>query len=491
MRIYFLFFLLLSFNLVFGQKKAATKKPNVIIIFMDDMGYGDLEDYGAIGYKTPNLTKLAETGERFTNFCVPQATCTASRAALLTGCYPNRIGMYGAFSPNAGIGLNVKETTIAEILKSVGYKTQMVGKWHLGNEPGFLPTTQGFDDYLGLPYSNDMWPVDYDGSPAKPNSPKSRWPKLPLLHITAGKHIPDTVMILRNLSDQAKLTTLYTEKAVDFIRKNKKSPFFLYLAHSMTHVPLAVSSKFKGKSEQGLFGDVMMEIDWSVQQIMQTINKEGLAKNTLVIFTADNGPWLNFGNNSGSTGGLREGKGTSWEGGTREPCIMSWPGVIPKGIINNKLISTIDILPTLAAITGAKLPEHQIDGINMLNVLKGEDVNPRKTFYYYYNHNDLEAVRIGYWKLVLPHKFRSYEHVLPGNNGFPGPYAAGHIDSLALYNLRNDPGERYNLIDQNPDLVAKLQALAEQARADLGDDLTKRIGANRRAAGTLKHESNK
>jgi len=470
----------------FTQTTRATQKPNVIIVFMDDTGYGDLEDYGATGYSTPNLTLLAKNGMRFTNFTVPQAVCTASRGAILTGCYPNRIGIFGAFSPNAKIGLHQQEVTIAELLKSVGYTTQMIGKWHLGNEPEFLPTVQGFDDYFGLPYSNDMWPVDYDGRPnTTPGKGRGIYPVLPLLHIAAGKQIPDTVMKIRTLDDQALLTTLYTEKAVDFIRKNKKAPFFLYFAHSMTHVPLAVSPKFKGKSKQGMFGDVMMEVDWSVQQIVQTLKEQGIDQNTLIIFTSDNGPWLNFGNHSGSTGGLREGKGTSWEGGTREPCIMSWPKVIPKGKVSNQLVSTIDILPTLAAITGARLPVNKIDGVNMLSLLQGRDISVRDTFYYYYHRNDLEAVRIGQWKLILPHKYRTYENALPGKDGFSASYGTAQTDSLLLYDLRRDPGERYNVISQHPDIVQQLQAVAEAARQDLGDDLTKREGINRRPAGTL------
>lgn len=473
----------------FAQSKSSLQKPNIIIIFMDDLGYGDLEDYGAAGYKTPNLTRLADNGIRFTSFYTPQATCTASRSALLTGCYPNRIGMYGALGPNAGLGLNPDETTIAEMLKTAGYATGMIGKWHLGNEPEFLPTKQGFDEYFGLPYSNDMWPVGYDGRPLPPEHPKAkRYPVLPLLQLTAKQQVPDTAVFIRTLDDQAKLTTLYTEKAVNFIHKNKQKPFFLYLAHSMTHVPIAVSPKFKNKSEQGLFGDVMMEVDWSVQQIVKTLKEQDLDENTLIIFTADNGPWLNYGNHNGNTAGLREGKGTSWEGGTRVPCIMSWPKLIPKGFVNNKLASTMDIFPTLAAITGAKLPEHKIDGVNILPLLKNEDASPRKSLYYYYNKNDLEAVRQGHWKLVFPHKYRSYENVMPGNEGYPGPYAKGTLDSLALYDLRRDPGERYNVVEAYPEIVSELQELAEKAREDLGDNLTGREGKNRRPIGSIKSD---
>lgn len=468
------------------QNHAHPDKPNVVIIFMDDMGYGDVEAYGATGYSTPAINQLAMNGMRFTNFYTPQATCTASRAALLTGTYPNRMHMYGAFGPNQGIGLHTDEVTIAEMLKDRGYSTMMIGKWHLGNEPEFLPTTQGFDAYLGLPYSNDMWPVDYDGTALPEDHPKfKRYPVLPLLSITRGQQIPDTALKVTTLEDQARLTTLYTEKAVSYIRKHKDTPFFLYLAHSMTHVPIAASGKFKGKSEQGLFGDVMMEVDWSVQEIVETLKKEGLYENTLVVFTSDNGPWLNYGNHNGSTAGLREGKGTSWEGGTRVPGIMAWPGVIPAGKVNHKLSSTIDLLPTIAEITGASLPDRKIDGVSILSLLEGKDTQPRTEFYYYYNRNDLEAVRMGRWKLIFPHKYRSYEGVLPGNDGYPGPYAKGVQDSLALYDLRRDPGERYNVIDQNPEVVRKLQALAQRAREDLGDELRGEQGKNRRPIGKL------
>jgi arylsulfatase A-like enzyme len=469
-------------DIIKAQTKALPTKPNVVVIFMDDMGFGDLESYGATGYKTPNLVRMASRGKQFNSFYTPQATCTASRAALLTGCYPNRINMYGAFGPRDLIGLNPDETTLAELLKSAGYKTQMVGKWHLGNHPMFLPTKQGFDDYMGLPYSNDMWPVNYDGTPATPQQNKSKWPALPLLQIKQGQEIPDTLRIMKGISDQAELTTLYTERAVEFIKNNKKNPFFLYLAHSMPHVPIGVSDKFKGKSEQGLFGDLMMEIDWSVGEILNTLTALKLDQNTLVIFTSDNGPWLNFGNHNGNTAGLREGKGTSWEGGTRVPCIMSWPGVIAPGTISNQLASTIDIFPTLASISGVELPVQKIDGINLLPQLQNDNRSTRDTLLYYYNKNDLQAVRLGQWKMFFPHEYRSYEGVMPGDNGFAGPYAQGVLTEPVLYDLRRDPGERYNVISRYPEIVKQLEQVAEKAREDLGDDLTNRKGKNRRPA---------
>ncbi|NPA36093.1 MAG: sulfatase [Chlorobi bacterium] len=465
------------------NSRTKEKLPNVVLIFMDDMGYGDLGTYGAIDYETPNLDKLATEGMRFTNFYAAQAVCSASRAGLLTGCYPNRIGITGALMPWAKHGLSDKEMTIAQLLKQKGYATGMAGKWHLGHLKPFLPLQHGFDEFLGLPYSNDMWPVDYDGKPITEKSSKPWKAKYPQLPLIDGN---EKVGEIRTLKDQGSLTTLYTDRAVDFIKRNKDRPFFFYLAHSMVHVPLGVSDKFKGKSKQGLFGDVMMEIDWSVGQVLKAIKDNGLEDNTIVIFTSDNGPWLNFGNHAGSTGGLREGKGTSWEGGQREPCIVKWPGVVPEGVICNKLSSTIDILPTLAEITGASLPGHKIDGVSILSLWKGDkDANPRDNFYYYYGRNNLEGIRKGNWKLVLPHWYRSYEGVLPGNDGFPGPYAKDST-GLALYDLRRDPGEHYDVKELYPDVVEDIMKIVDKAREDLGDDLTGVKGKNRRKPGVVK-----
>lgn len=476
--------LLLSGLTVFGQATSnnpGDKLPNIVLIFMDDLGYGDLGSYGATQFQTPNIDRLASQGVRFTNFYVSHAVCSASRAALLTGCYSNRVGISGALIPNSKIGLNTEEETIPELLKKKNYKTAAFGKWHLGDAPQFLPLQHGFDEYLGVPYSNDMWPVYFDGSRnlSEAYKRKAKFPELPL--IKGNNKIKE----IKNLEDQAELTTLYTESAIDFIARNKDNPFFVYLAHSMPHVPLAVSDKFKGKSEQGLYGDVIMEIDWSVGQIMNTLEKNGLTDNTLIIFTSDNGPWLNFGNHAGSAGGLREGKGTSFEGGQRVPCIMKWPGIIPEGIVSNNMASTIDILPTMASIINVPLPDKRIDGVDILSLMKGNDkANPRKSFYYYYRENNLEAVRQNHWKLILPHEHRSYEGVLPGIDGFPGSYGQGKT-GMALYNMRTDPGERYDLKELYPEIVEKLIKLAERARTDLGDDLTGNPGKNRRKPGQL------
>lgn len=457
-------------------------KPNIVLILMDDMGYGDIGRTGANQYDTPNLNRLADQGLQFTWYYTPQAVSSASRAGLLTGCYPNRIGFSGALMPWSEIGISSEETTIAQMLKKKGYHTGIIGKWHLGWQKKFLPLQHGFDEYYGLPYSNDMWPVDYDGVPvAKKDttSPKMRYPELPLIE---GN---DKVGEVRTLADQDKLTTTYTEHAIRFIEEHKKEPFFLYLPHSMVHVPLGVSEKFRGKSRQGLFGDVMMEVDWSVGEIMKELEKTGLDRNTLVIFTSDNGPWLNFGNHAGTTGGLREGKGSTWEGGQRVPCLIRWPGVVPEGEICNKLSSSIDILPTLAAITGAPLPDKKIDGVSILPLLLGDrEAAPRQNFLYYYQENNLEAVQIGYWKLILPHTdIQVYRGHQPGKDGWPGPVGTETITEIQLYDLRRDPGEWYDVSVSYPEKVRELQELAARARKDLGDNITGDPGANRRKAG--------
>jgi len=461
---------------------AKPKLPNIIVVFIDDMGYGDLGCYGATGYTTPNLDRMASQGIRFTNFVSAQAVCSASRAGILTGCYPNRVGISGALNPDSKIGLNLDEETIPEILKPQHYKSIAIGKWHLGCLREFLPLQQGFDEYLGLPYSNDMWPVNYDGTPITKESKGRKYGYPPLPLIEGNEKIRE----INTLEDQAELTTLYTERAVKFIGENKKNPFFLYLAHSMCHVPLAVSGKFKGKSPQGLFGDVIEEIDWSVGEVLKALEENGLTKNTLVIFTSDNGPWLNFGNHAGSAGGLREGKGNSYEGGQREPCIMKWPGHIAEGTICNKLASTIDLLPTFAEITNSDLPKKKIDGVSILPLLLGiPNANPREYFLYYYRKNNLEGVRKGNWKLVFAHPGRTYHGFEPGKDGFPGATNENFNFEEGLYDLRRDPGEQYDVKVFYPEIVAELKKIADEAREDLGDDLTGHPGKNRREPGKV------
>lgn len=444
------------------------EKPNVILIHLDDMGYGDLSLTGATGYSTPHIDNMAREGIFLTNYYSPQAVSSASRAGLLTGCYPNRVGFFGALGPHSKIGISSEEETIAELLKAEGYATAAYGKWHLGVQQSFLPTNHGFDEFYGIPYSNDMWPRHPTGS----------YPDLPLFE--DGKIVNPAV----TPDDQSQFTTDFTLRTVEFIKRNRETPFFIYLAHPMPHVPLHVSDKFKGKSVQGSYGDVMMEIDWSVGTIMETLAECGLDENTLLIFTSDNGPWINYGNHAGSTGGLREGKGTTFEGGQRVPCIMRWQGTIPEGSICNSLVSAIDILPTLVELAGAKPPEKQIDGVSILPILEGDlEAQPRETFYYYYRRNSLQAVRYQQWKLILPHPGRTYEGFQPGIDGLPGEVDEQHKHGGSLHDLRRDPGERYDVSESFPDIVGKLQQIAEEARRDLGDDLTGNNGNNRRKPG--------
>ena len=456
---------------------ASARTPNIVLIFIDDMGYADIGAFGAEGYATPNLDRMAAEGRKFTDFYVTQAVCSASRAGLLTGCYNVRVDILGALGPGAKNGLNPEEVTIAEICKQRGYATACYGKWHLGHHEKFLPQQHGFDDYFGLPYSNDMWPYH----PGVRNLPMEerlkRWPHLPL--IEGNQTINPKV----TPEDQEQLTTQYTERAVAFIEKNREKPFFLYVPHSMVHVPLYVSDKFKGKSERGLFGDVMMEVDWSVGQIMASLRKNGLEKDTLVIFTADNGPWLSYGDHAGSAGPLREGKGTMFDGGCRESTLMWWPGKIPAGTSCETPAMTIDILPTVAKLIGAKLPDHRIDGKDIWPLIAGDEgaASPHEAYYFYYG-NELQAMRMGDWKLHFPHGYRTMAGRPGGTGGIPANYSQAKI-GLELFNLRQDIGETRDLSAEHPDLVAKMQAMAEKVREDLGDG--KRKGSGVRPAGQL------
>ena len=470
-------------------------RPNVVIIFTDDQGYQDVGCYGAEGFETPHLDQLARQGIRFTNFYVAQPVCSASRAALLTGCYPNRVGIHGALGPGSDVGLHPDETTIADMLKKQGYATAIFGKWHLGHHPEFLPTQQGFDQYFGLPYSNDMWP----------RHPEERFdfPPLPLIK---NQTIIDTIE-----SDQSQLTTWYTERAVQFIQDHKSEPFFLYVPHNMPHVPLFVSDKFAGTTERGLYGDVIREIDWSVGQIVKTLKDNGLEDNTLVIFTSDNGPWLSYGEHGGRALPLREGKGTAWEGGVRVPCIMRWPGHIPAGTVSKQSAMTIDILPTLAEITGASLPERPIDGLSILPLLENQPgaQNPHEAYYFYYKHNELHAVLSGEWKLYFPHNYRTLSGkvgcddstLVAGNPvadtleidtpevGHPVAYEHVDMKEPELYHLSEDIAETRNVAAEHPDVVQRLTALGEQARQELGDALTGQVGEEVREPGRLVAES--
>ena len=475
------FVLLTCLNTPFAIAQTKKSLPNIILILMDDLGYGDLSCYGALDIRTPHLDQLANEGIRFTNYLSAQAVCSASRAALLTGCYSNRVGISGALFPNAGVGLAQSEVTIAEMMKQKKYATAIFGKWHLGDAVEFLPLQQGFDEYLGIPYSNDMWPMEYDGTPAKETNYKYTLPILPLIKNN------EKIGEIKTLEDQSTLTGLYTDAAISFIKRNKNKPFFLYLPHSMPHVPINASKKFRGKSKQGLYGDVIQEVDDAVGRIMRTLKQQGIDKNTIVIFTSDNGPWFNYGNHAGNAGGFREAKGTTFEGGHRVPFIVRWQGSIKGGQVCNQLVSAIDILPTFATLCKLQLPANKIDGVSLMPILKGDmNASPRKNFLYYYRKNSLEAVRRDNWKLVFEHPSRSYLNQVPGKDGFPGESPEDILMSLALYDLRRDPAETYDVKDQYPDIVIELNKLAEDARKELGDDLQNRVGEKNRPIGKVK-----
>jgi arylsulfatase A len=456
--------------------RAETRLPNFVIIFTDDQGYADVGVFGAKGFTTPNLDRLAAEGRKFTNFHVAQPVCSASRAALLTGCYSNRIGIHGALGPAATHGIADDEMTLAELVKQKGYATGMTGKWHLGRPAQFLPTHHGFDEYFGLPYSNDMWPLH-------PEAKAGTYPPLPLIE---GDRVLKEEL---THEDQAQLTTQYTERAVRFIEKNKDGPFLLYVAHNMPHVPLHVSDKFKGKSARGLYGDVIEEIDWSVGEILAALKRSGVEENTWVIFTSDNGPWLSYGEHAGSAAPLREGKGTNWEGGTREPCLMRWPGQIPVGSTCDTMLMTIDLFPTIAKRLAADLPAHKIDGLDVWPIIAGEPgaKNPHDAYLFYYENNQLQAVTSGdgRWKLQLPHTWRTLGGKPGGKNGIPAKYEQRKMMESELYDLQNDVSETTDVAGQNPEIVKRLEALAEQARADLGDTLTNRAGAGVREPGRV------
>ena len=456
---------------------SAKQTPNVVVIFMDDMGYADIGPFGAEGYDTPHLDRMAKEGRIFTDFYVTQAVCSASRAGLLTGCYNVRVGIGGALGPKSKIGIHENEVTLGEIAKQKGYATACYGKWHLGHHKKFLPMQHGFDDYFGLPYSNDMWPYHPGVRHLSVEKRIERWPHLPLIDKN------EVINAEVSPKDQEQLTTQYTEKAVQFIKGHKEEPFLVYLPHSMVHVPLYVSEKFKGKSDRGLFGDVMMEVDWSVGQILDTLRQHDLQDNTLVIFTSDNGPWLSYGDHAGSAGPLREGKGTMFEGGCRESCVMWWPGTIPAGTTCTEPAMTIDILPTVAHLIGAELPAHEIDGRNIWPLIAGENdaKSPHEAYYFYYG-KQLQAIRSGKWKMHFPHGYRTMAGKPGGTAGNPTAYSQRKI-GLELFDLDADIGETTNVADQHPEVVKRLHRLADAMRRDLGDNNVK--GAGIRPAGQL------
>ncbi|MCG8306893.1 MAG: sulfatase [Cytophagales bacterium] len=435
-----------------GIQKNNISKPNIIILFTDDQGYGDVGAYGSTNIETPHLDRMAEEGMRFTNFYVAASSCTPSRAALLTGCYPQRVGLPAVVNDQSDKGLSASEFTIASYLKQNGYSTGMFGKWHLGHHPEFMPTRHGFTEFYGIPYSMDMWPWH-----PKPSHP---YPALPLY---------DREEVVEYNPDVNQMTAVFTEKAVDFIKRNKDNPFMLYVPYSQPHVPLGVSDKFKGKSKAGRYGDVIMEIDWSVGEIMKTVKELGISNRTLILFTSDNGPWLTYGNHAGSTGGLREGKGTVFGGGQKVPFIAWMEGSVPAGKVEDRMVSALDILPTVVSVTKSNMPRvNPVDGRDIWPILTGRGDVESKPFFFV-KTDEVQGVRKGKWKLHVPHKYRVV--LSKGADGLPGEQDNfGGSIGLSLYNIDKDPAESKNVASKYPKVVAQLQKLIKEFESDLAEN---------------------
>jgi arylsulfatase A-like enzyme len=427
---------------------AATRTPNFVIIFCDDLGYGDLGCYGHPSIRTPNIDRLASEGMRFTDFYSGAEVCTPSRAALMTGRYPVRTGMCGdkrrVFHANATKGLEASEVTLAEALQEKGYATACIGKWHLGNKPEYNPTRHGFDYFFGLPHSNDMNPTTNAPRPVVARlDQQASWWRAPLYRNNE---------VIEQATDQTQLTKRYTQESVRFIKENHEKRFFLYVAHTFPHVPLFASAEFHGKSPRGLYGDVVEEIDWSTGEIMKALRDAGLDSNTLVVFTSDNGPWLTQKQAGGSAGLLREGKGSTWEGGMRVPFIAHWPGQIPAGRTETALTCNMDLFPTFIALAGAEMPkERPIDGLDFTPVLLGKGSGKRDSFAYY-RGMQLYAMRHGPWKAHFTTK--------PGY----GPQAAQQHDPPLLFHLGHDPSEQFNVAAANPEVLAEIKKRVERHR---------------------------
>ncbi|MCC7435712.1 MAG: sulfatase [Methanoregulaceae archaeon] len=441
------------------------RPPNFVVIFADDLGYGDLSCYGNREFQTPNLDRMAAEGVRFTNFYSASPGCSPSRAALLTGSYPVRVGVPQVLNPDSPTGLNPAEANLANVLKPLGYATACVGKWHLGVK-NLMPTFQGFDTFYGLPYSNDMWP---------PNG--ASWPRL-WLHKDR-----EPVEEVKDLADQSELTGKYTRFATEFIRTNRDKPFLLYLAHSMPHVPIAVSKRFAGKTGKGLYADTIAELDWSVGEVLRALKANGLDANTLVFFASDNGPWLPYGDHAGSAGGFREGKGTSFEGGLRVPGIFRWPGRIPAGQVRDEIVTTMDVLPTVASLSGAKLSDVERDGADVSDLLQGSSRRSVRPWFFYFWPGELQAVRSGDWKLHVPHKHRNQTQPA-GKGGRSAGEVTASIE-LSLFDLGQDPGETTNLAGTRPEVVARLMRMIAIGRRELGDTLTGSRGSGVRPPGRV------
>ena len=433
---------------------SAARPPNVVVIFIDDMGYGDIGPFGATKQRTPHLDRMAKEGMKLTSFYATPV-CSVSRAQMMTGCYGARISVPGVYFPGQSVGLNPSEVTVAERLKEKGYATQMVGKWHLGDQPEFLPTRQGFDHYLGIPYSNDMLK----------KSAETKVPVVPLLR-------DEKIVELMDGEGQRRMVELYTKEAVDFIGRHKDQPFYLYYAHNAVHTPIYPGAAFAGKSQNGRFGDWVEEVDWSVGQVLDALRTQGLDKDTIVIFTSDNGPWLTKGADGGSAGPLRGGKGSTWEGGVRVPTLAWWPGRIPAGSVNDAVAATIDLLPTFVSLAGGTVPATPvIDGRDITPILLGQSKESAREAHYYFASYDLQAVRQGRWKLALS----------PQSDGL-GKNAAKTAAGLRLYDLDAEIGEQTDVAAQHPEVVAKLKALADKMAAEIGG----KSPTARRPAGEVK-----
>ena len=441
------------------------------MVFVDDLAYADIGVYGATDYETPYLDRMAREGVRFTSFYASQPVCSASRAALLTGTYSNRIGIHGALGPSNTHGIHEDEVTMGELFQAKGYATAIYGKWHLGHHPQFLPTRHGFDHFYGIPYSNDMWPYH-------PENPEA-WGDLPTY---------EQEEIVGYNTDQTRFTTDFTTRSISFIEESAAAdtPFFLYLAHPMPHVPLFVAEERAGHSGAGLFGDVIKEIDWSVGQILATVKELGIDDNTLVMFASDNGPWMSYGNHAGSAAPLREGKGTTWEGGVRVPFIARWPNTLPSGLEVTAPAMTIDVLPTLAELIDADPIPNPIDGASIWPLMTGESTDAvQEAYFFYYHQNQLHALRSGKWKMYFPHRYRTMDGQAPGKDGMPGKYTHYILDTIELYDLEADISETKNVAADHPEVVQALQTLADSARADMGDSLNDIEGQNTREPGRL------
>jgi arylsulfatase A-like enzyme len=443
----FIFASLLSLSITACKKDKEDQKPNVVILFLDDSGWSDFEPFGDPYLETPNISRLASEGCSYRNFYVPQAVCSASRAALLTGCYPGRTKVFGAHGPKAR-GLEPGFATMGEVFKKAGYATAVFGKWHCGDQPDTRPHARGFDETCGLMYSNDMWKYH-------PENPEY-WGQYPLQFWENGEVIIEEV----TKEDQKYLTRWYTEHAVDFINRHRDAPFLLYVPHSMPHVPIFCSDEFEGKSGKGIYGDVMLELDWSVGEINKALKKNGLEKNTIIMITSDNGPWISYGNHAGKTP-FREAKATSFDGGVRSACIIKYPGYIEAGTTSARTFFTIDLLPTFCHLAGVPLPENEIDGKNVTDLVRGiQGAKNPHDYYAMSTGRNFESILSGdgRWKLHLPHSYRTLLEA--GNDGLAGKYGQVDIDT-ALFDLVNDPHETMSVMGDYPDIANELLGYAE------------------------------